>query len=37
MALFSNKLITAELQNSLPTGYIIRPLEVGDYEKGIGI
>jgi glucosamine-phosphate N-acetyltransferase len=33
--MFTNQLISKEIQSQLPEGYIIRPLEVGDYEKGI--
>ncbi|KAF9974248.1 Glucosamine-phosphate N-acetyltransferase-like protein [Actinomortierella ambigua] len=32
--LFSPSLISAEVQSQLPEGYLMRPLEVTDYEKG---
>ncbi|RKP17947.1 acyl-CoA N-acyltransferase [Rozella allomycis CSF55] len=34
MSLFSKTLISNELQSTLPKGFILRPLEPSDYEKG---
>ncbi|KAG2172873.1 hypothetical protein INT43_000223 [Umbelopsis isabellina] len=33
-ALFSTSLISPKVQASLPQGYTLRPLQVGDYERG---
>ncbi|KAG0257552.1 Glucosamine-phosphate N-acetyltransferase-like protein [Actinomortierella ambigua] len=33
-ALFSPSLISSEVQSQLPEGYLMRPLEMTDYEKG---
>lgn len=33
--LFSYKLISSDVQETLPEGYIIRPLQRDDYEKGM--
>ncbi|KAL0079708.1 acyl-CoA N-acyltransferase [Phycomyces blakesleeanus] len=33
--LFSPKLISPEVQNSLPNGYLLRPLKRDDYKKGV--
>ncbi|KAF9382097.1 Glucosamine-phosphate N-acetyltransferase-like protein [Podila verticillata] len=32
--LFSSELISATIQNQLPEGYLMRPLEITDYNKG---
>ncbi|ORY00777.1 acyl-CoA N-acyltransferase [Basidiobolus meristosporus CBS 931.73] len=32
--LFSPKLISQEIQSKLPEGFVIRPLQIDDYEKG---
>jgi glucosamine-phosphate N-acetyltransferase len=32
--LFSNSLISPKVQASLPKGYVLRPLQSGDYERG---
>lgn len=32
--LFSYKLISSDVQDALPDGYIIRPLQRDDYDKG---
>ncbi|KAG0050147.1 Glucosamine-phosphate N-acetyltransferase-like protein [Gryganskiella cystojenkinii] len=34
MALFSSSLISTVVQNQLPEGYLMRPLEITDYHKG---
>lgn len=33
--LFSYKLISSDVQEALPEGYIIRPLQRDDYDKGM--
>jgi glucosamine-phosphate N-acetyltransferase len=35
MALFSPSLISPEVVKAMPAGYIVRPLEANDYDKGI--
>jgi hypothetical protein len=32
--LFSTDLISQEVQNAMPSGMVVRPLEAGDFEKG---
>ncbi|KAI8613397.1 hypothetical protein BC830DRAFT_1170277 [Chytriomyces sp. MP71] len=34
MALFSPTLISPDVTNALKEGYKVRPLELGDYDKG---
>ncbi|KAJ3120803.1 Glucosamine-phosphate N-acetyltransferase-like protein [Nowakowskiella sp. JEL0407] len=34
MALFDKLYISGDVQNALPAGFVVRPLEIGDYEKG---
>jgi glucosamine-phosphate N-acetyltransferase len=34
-SLFSNDLIPEHIASSLPAGYKLRPLQSGDYERGV--